>query len=150
MRTFKNMRISVAFLLLLTAFTALAKSATLADLAIDVPSTFKLQASHEEDSARDGVISRWQGPKESVLWLEYFASVPKSDGGPMVIAKEEPIEVAGQKITLIETEVFGGVTKKALVVYLRSGEAYYTIFSGHIPKKQFKDILKTVRLRKKD
>jgi hypothetical protein len=144
------MRIPVSILfLMLTVVASRAETASVGLLTLDIPSGFRETEHHQKDSLGDLDANRWESDDGRVLELLYYADFPKQDRGPMVIADEEAIEVVGQKTKLIETSWFFGVEKKALVVYLSFGNSTYIIDSEHMPKSEFKTILKTLQLLKK-
>jgi hypothetical protein len=124
--------------------------AVVGTLSIEIPAGFKVQVSHSKDSLGDLEGNRWQAEDGRIIEVLYYASGPKQDRGPMIIAHEEPVEVAGQKTTLIETEVFFGATKKVLVVHLQFGDSIYILYSERMPKDEFKAFLKSVKLVKKE
>jgi len=74
---------------------------------------------------------------------------PKVDRGPIIVATEEPLEVAGQQTKLVTTRVFFGSDQEALVIHLRQGEARYLVSAKGLSVKTFKDILKTLELSRK-
>ena len=138
-----------ALLLALAVGSVHAETATVGTLSVEIPAGFKVQESHTKDSLGDLEVNRWRAEDGRTIEVLYYADYPKEDGGPMVIAKEEAIEVVGQKTKLVEAEVFFGVTKQVLIVQLRFGDSIYIIDSERMSKKEFKKILKSVKPIKK-
>jgi hypothetical protein len=146
-----NMKLTVlTFLLALVGMAACAETATVGVLTMEIPAGFKMEVKHEKDSLGDLELNRWRAEDGRIIEILYYAGDPKQDRGPMVIAKEEPIEVVGQKTKLMETEVFLGATKKVLVVHLRFGDSTYIIDSERMSKGEFKGLLKNVKLVTKE
>ena len=143
------MRFLIFILLLtLTGVASHAETASVGLLTMDIPSGLRAVEQHRKDSLGDLEVNRWESDDGRVLELLYYADYPKQDRGPMVIANQESIVVVGQKTKLIETSMFFGGQKNALVVYLCFGSSTYIIDSEHMQKSEFKSILKSLRFFK--
>ena len=117
-------------------------------MTIDIPVPFTQEAKQVKDS--DMELNRWRTPDNRIVEVIYFPDTPKYDRGPMVKANEEEIMVGGQKTKLIETKIFFGQEKKALVVYLRTGASIHIVVSENIPREDFKRLLQSVSFKKKE
>lgn len=56
--------------------------------------------------------------------LDRWSSLPPTPGGPMKAESEREVAVSGQKLMLVRTSMFQGVSDVVDVLFLRSGEAY--------------------------
>jgi hypothetical protein len=138
----------IALLLKLACVTSYAGTTSVGALSIDIPTYFRAIERHQKDSLGDLEVNRWESEDGRVFQLLYYADFPKQDRGSMVISAQEPIEVVGQKASVMETTVFFGEKKKALVVYLNIGKTIYIIESEHMLNADFRRILKTLQILK--
>jgi hypothetical protein len=118
-------------------------------LTLTVPSRFKVEKGETEAPAGDMVVSRWRSSSGEVLELMAWPNGPAVDRGPMIVATEEPLQVAGQPTKLIKTKVFFGSTEEVLVIHLRQGETRYLISAKGMKAEDFKSVLRSVRLERK-
>jgi len=118
-------------------------------ITVKIPANFRPVQLHTKDSLGDLEDNLWQADGGRKLELIYYSNFPKQDRGPMIIAKDEEIEIAGQKTKLIETKMFFGAEKKVLVVYLNFGDSIYIIDSENVPKSEFVAVLKSIEHREK-
>ncbi|MFC1588210.1 hypothetical protein ACFL54_07865 [Planctomycetota bacterium] len=66
------------------------------------------------------------------------------DRGPMMIADETPIMVAGVKTKLVRTTMFFGNNEKVLAVHLKKGKERYLIYTANMSDNDFKQVLNRV------
>ena len=142
--------IFIILLIAIIGILARAETVTVGVLTMEMPTGFKAESKQEKDPDWDVVGKRWEADGGRVIQVLYYVNQPKHDRGPMIVAAEEDIEVAGQKTKLTETRVFFGATQKVLLVCLRLSDTNYMIYSERMPKEEFKRFLRSIKLTKKE
>lgn len=115
-------------------------------LTIRVPHGFHEVAGGSGPDERYDYHRGWATPEGKSFEVTAWRRIPDSTGGPMAVAKEEPVTVAGREVRLIRASRFQGTEGTALVVFLRSGDVLYRVHSRGIEPEEFKTILTEVRL----
>lgn len=88
----------------------------------------------------------WNAPGGRSVYLFQWTPYPR-DLGPMKVAAEWPVRVAGQETRIIETSMFMGRQQRVLVVHLAGGKprASAMIYAVGVARPEFESILAGVR-----
>jgi len=95
-----------------------------------LPAPYRLRHRERSDQAMPGPPGAaaieekgiWDTGDGREFWLFHWSPMAPRPGGPMAVAREWPAVVAGQRTTIIETSVFMGQSRRAMVAHLRWSE----------------------------
>ena len=120
-------------------------------LSLSLPPDYALVGNTSERIARQGPpglyaaeeFRSWQAPGGKNLYLFYWQPAPPRDLGPMAIASQQPVTVAGQQTAIVETSMFMGRQQKVLVTYLKFAdpEARAMIYADGLTVAEFEALL---------
>ena len=124
-------------------------------LSLSLPAEFKSGSNTTERVPMFGPPGRyatqdfrsWDAPGGRSLYLFYWVPSAPRDLGPMKAAAEWPGRVAGQDVTIIETEIFMGRPQRVLVTHLGFKDAGSSamIYAVGMERKEFEAILAAIR-----
>lgn len=125
-------------------------------LSLSLPAEYRLEGNTSERVSLPGPpgyytteeFRSWQAPGGRSLYLFFWKPRPPRDLGPMTVAAEWPIMVAGQKTKVIETSLFMGRKQRVLVTYLNFAdpEAKAMLYASGFDRKGFEAILSGLKL----
>ncbi|HSI15213.1 MAG TPA: hypothetical protein VK961_24405, partial [Chthoniobacter sp.] len=104
--------VSILVMLLVSWLTGAVRGETInvGTLVLEIPARFKAEVLHKKAGPEGELdFNEWRTEDGRILQVLYYFKYTSWDGGgPMKIAKEDAMDVAGQKTKLIETEWFLG------------------------------------------
>ena len=125
-------------------------------LSLSLPAEYRLVGNTSERISLPGPpgyyateeFRSWQAPGGINLYLFFWRPRPPRELGPMTVAAERPVVVAGQKMKIFETSMFMGRKQRVLVTYLKfvDPEAKAMIYASGVGSKEFEGILSGVKI----
>jgi hypothetical protein len=90
----------------------------------------------------------WQTPDGKAFHLFFWVPRAPRDLGPMKVAAEWPVSVAGQDTKVLETSLFMGRKRSVLVTYLHftNPEANAMLYASGLDLSEFRSLLSGVKV----
>jgi hypothetical protein len=125
-------------------------------LDVRMPDAFRLRHRGQSDQAMPGPPGS-MASEDRCIWetgdgrefrVLYWVPMAPRPGGPMQSARDWEAIVAGQRTTIIETRVFMGQTRRAMIAHLRfaSPAAQVLIIGENMEQPEFAELLAGIRI----
>jgi hypothetical protein len=125
-------------------------------LSLSLPAAYRLSANSSEQVGLPGPpgfyateeFRSWQAPDGKTLHLFFWVPRAPRDLGPMQVAAEWAVSIAGQSTKVFETSIFMGSKQRVLVTYLHftNPEANAMLYASGIEPLEFEALLSGVKI----
>jgi len=125
-------------------------------LSLSLPAEYRLSGNSSERVSIPGPpgfyateeFRSWQAPGGRAIHLFFWVPRAPRDLGPMKVAAEWPVMVAGQNTKVVETSLFMGRKQRVLVTYLHffDPEANAMLYASGVDRKEFEALLSGIKI----
>jgi len=125
-------------------------------LTLSLPAEYRLYANSSEQVALPGPpgfyateeFRSWEAPGGKALHLFFWVPRAFRDLGPMEVAAEWAVSVAGQSTNVFETSMFMGDKQRVLVTYLHftNPEANAMLYASGLERREFETLLSGIKI----
>jgi hypothetical protein len=128
----------------------------IAFLSLSLPSEYRLVDNTTESISLPGPpgicatqeFRSWKSPDGKALHLFFWKPFPPRDLGPMKVASEWSVTVAGKKTVVAETSMFMGRTQHVFVTYFKftKPDATAMFYASGLDRSEFTRILSAIKI----
>jgi hypothetical protein len=125
-------------------------------LTLSLPAEYRLSANSSKQGELPGPpgfyateeFRSWEAPGGKALHLFFWVPRAPRDLGPMQVAAEWAVSVAGQSTKVFETSIFMGSKQRVLVTYLHftNPEANAMLYASGLEPCEFEALLSGVKI----